>query len=569
LAVYLSDDGGAPVTLYGTREAAKFAESWIPFCRKYGLICRSPEAYFSSFSDDERLLRSDEFRSEESQLKVKYEELKKNIERFGEEEKNTRIVPDRSALVEIILDGRRNGENDRMPLLVYVSRERRPSIPHQYKAGNVNSLIRVSAMISNNPFLLVLDCDMVCNDPTSAKQAMCFHLDQKMSSLAFVQFPQIFYNVSKNDIYDGQARSAFKTKWQGMDGLRGPVMSGTGYYLKRKALFESLNQPDRFNGKNSREVYGTSHKFVESLKDKQIMEYPVEEMLKEAESLASCFYEQNTEWGKEMGYSYACMLESTFTGYILQCRGWSSVYLYPNRPCFLGCATIDMKDAMVQQLKWSSELFRTAGSKLSPLTYGVSRMSILHSMCYAYFALTPLLSIAVVLYGLVPQWGLLTGIPFFPKVSDGWFAVFAIVYVSSLFHHLLDVLSSNGTLRTWWNEQRIYIIRTVSPCLFGLVDAVLKMLKMKKMNLSLTNKAVDKEKLEKYEKGKFDLEGAAVLMVPFFVLAIWNTICLVGGTWRLAVGKSNFEEMFGQIVLISLALIMCYPILEGIFARRK
>lgn len=65
--------------------------------------------------------------------------------------------------------------------------------------------------MSNAPYALVLDCDMYCNDPSSAKQAMCFHLDPKLSdSLSFAQFPQIFYNVSKNDIYDGQARSAYK-----------------------------------------------------------------------------------------------------------------------------------------------------------------------------------------------------------------------------------------------------------------------------------------------------------------------------------------------------------------------
>ena len=75
--------------------------------------------------------------------------------------------------------------------------------------------LRVSGIMSNAPYLLVLDCDMYCNDPLSAKQAMCFHLDHEISSsLSYVQFPQIFYNVSKNDIYDGQARSAYKVYTQ-------------------------------------------------------------------------------------------------------------------------------------------------------------------------------------------------------------------------------------------------------------------------------------------------------------------------------------------------------------------
>lgn len=70
--------------------------------------------------------------------------------------------------------------------------------------------LRVSGIMSNAPYILVLDCDMYCHDPTSARQAMCFHLDPQLSpSLAFVQYPQVFYNVSKNDIYDGRARSAY------------------------------------------------------------------------------------------------------------------------------------------------------------------------------------------------------------------------------------------------------------------------------------------------------------------------------------------------------------------------
>jgi hypothetical protein len=52
---------------------------------------------------------------------------------------------------------------------------------------------------------------MYCNDPSSAKQAMCFFLDPETSKyIAFVQFPQMFHNLSKKDIYDNQSRTAFK-----------------------------------------------------------------------------------------------------------------------------------------------------------------------------------------------------------------------------------------------------------------------------------------------------------------------------------------------------------------------
>ncbi|KAI9195543.1 hypothetical protein LWI28_015911 [Acer negundo] len=69
-------------------------------------------------------------------------------------------------------------------------------------------LLVVSSIISNSPYILALDCDVYCNDPISARQAMCFHLDTKISpSLAFVQFPQKFHTITKSDIYDSHLRT--------------------------------------------------------------------------------------------------------------------------------------------------------------------------------------------------------------------------------------------------------------------------------------------------------------------------------------------------------------------------
>lgn len=140
-------------------------------------------------------------------------------------------------------------------------------------------------------------------------------------------------------------------------------------------------------------------------------------ILEELKKLASCSYENNTKWGKQIGYSYDSLLESSFTGYLLHTRGWKSVYLYPKRPCFLGSTTIDMKDAMVQLMKWSSGLLQVGLSRFNPLVYGMSRMSILQSMCYAYFMFTPFLSVAFLLYGIIPPLCLLNGVPLYPTVS--------------------------------------------------------------------------------------------------------------------------------------------------------
>lgn len=120
----------------------------------------------------------------------------------------------------------------------------------------------------------------------------------------------------------------------------------------------------------------------------------------------------------QVGFSYGILLESTITGYLLHSRGWKSAYLYPKTPCFLGCAPTDIKEGMLQLVKWLSELLLLGvSSKYSPFTYGFSRMSILHTFTYCFITMSSLYAVVFILYGIVPQVCLLKGIPVFPKVN--------------------------------------------------------------------------------------------------------------------------------------------------------
>ncbi|CAO2839116.1 unnamed protein product [Amaranthus hypochondriacus] len=571
LAVYLSDDGGSPLTKEAIREAFQVAKLWIPFCNKYGIKTRIPEFFFSPSCDRERLDWDHDYKAQELLIKSKYEALKKNIEKGSGDTSKCRMVHDRAPYVEIINDNKQDGESEaKLPLLVYVAREKRPNHPHRFKAGALNALLRVSSLMSNGSYILILDCDMYCNDPTSARQSMCFHLDPNMSpSLAFVLYPQIFYNASKsNDIYDGQARSATKTKWQAMDGLRGPVMTGTGYYLKRKALFGRPNREDEFLTSQPEKAFGSSTKFIDSLhhnskQNIELKQMNKDELLEEARRLATCTYEANTLWGDKVGFSYECLLESTFTGYLLHCRGWKSVYLNPTRPCFLGVTTIDMKDTMVQLVKWTSGLLGVGISKYSPITYAMSRMSILQSMCYAYLTLSGLFGFPFVIYGIVVPVCSLKGIPVFPKINDPWIAPFVVVFVSSLVQHLYEVLSGGDSVRTWWNEVRIWFIKGVGACLFGSIEAIMKKMGKQKTTFRLTNKVVEKEKLDNYEKGKFDFQGADMFMVPVDILATLNLLGFIGCLYRVII-YHNYQELFAQLFLSFFLLVLSRSIIERI-----
>lgn len=67
--------------------------------------------------------------------------------------------------------------------------------------------IRISSKISNAPIILNVDCDMYSNNSQSIRDALCFFMDEKKSQgIAFVQFPQVFENITKNDIYGASIR---------------------------------------------------------------------------------------------------------------------------------------------------------------------------------------------------------------------------------------------------------------------------------------------------------------------------------------------------------------------------
>lgn len=54
-------------------------------------------------------------------------------------------------LLKVINDNRgsTDGNDIKIPLLVYVSRERRPSYPHRFKAGALNALVCSALQIYN------------------------------------------------------------------------------------------------------------------------------------------------------------------------------------------------------------------------------------------------------------------------------------------------------------------------------------------------------------------------------------------------------------------------------------
>ncbi|KAL8142776.1 hypothetical protein V2J09_015808, partial [Rumex salicifolius] len=446
-----------------------------------------------------------------------------------------------------------------IPQLIYVAREKRPSYPHNFKAGALNVLLRVSGLISNSPIVLVLDCDMYCNDPTSAKQAMCFYMDPQISSsLAFVQFPQRFHNVSKHDLYDSGLRLPFKVQWKGIDGLNlGPFLSGTGFYINRKALYYGCLKG--IDIVESRKNFGSSNEFIKTLDqgaDKIITsDISPETLIKELQFVASCTYEKGTKWGQGVGFFYHSLVEDVMTGYNLHCRGWKSTYLDPQRAPFLGTATTSLNDLLTQSTRWYAGFIEVGFSKFCPLIY---------EEAYHFFN-------AVVIFGLpsirsyLCQFGV--SLSFLNFVSSMLFPVVLFIFTSSLMKHLHEVLTTGGTSTSWWNECRIWKIKMLTSYTYGTLDAVMKILGLKNTSFILTNKITDEEQAKRYQQGLYDFQTSNMFLVPIGTIVILNLECFIWGSAKMIAAR-NWDEMAVQAIFSGFLLVLSKPVVEGMIVRK-
>ncbi|KAI3756753.1 hypothetical protein L1987_56576 [Smallanthus sonchifolius] len=574
LSVYLSDDGGCPVTLEAMREALKFAKMWVPFCNKYGVKTICPEAYFTGREvDDEVMVDSLEFGAEQRRIKEEYESFAHKVTKISESESFI-SNKDHSPVVEVMVDESTNDER-KIPLLVYVSREKRPSHPHHFKAGALNALLRVSNLLSNSPYILGLDCDMYCNDKNSARQAMCFHLDPNLSpSLAFVQFPQTFHNISKHDIYESTLRCLFTTLWCGMDGIKGPCLSGTCYYLKREALYELPLIREDINLKELKQCFGSSNEFIRSLYKKYNAKLDGEkdlfdESLQETKHLASCEYEDGTKWGNEVGFRYFSVTEDFITSITIHCKHWFSVYYMPSRPSFMGSCTTNLNDLLIQGTRWTAGLMEVGLSRFCPLIYGPSRMPILQSFCYAWLALYPIGFISLWILATIPPLSLLNDITVYPKVTNPFFLVFLYVFVLSNLQHMREIHSTGASLLTWKHEQRVWMMKAITSYLYGSTHAVMEKLGVKEANFLPTNKVINEDEVKLHQMGIYNFQTSSMFLVPLCSLVTLNLLGFVVGIIRMVFHKECIDEILVQTFLaFYVALMVGYPVLEGMMLRK-
>ncbi|CAO1941650.1 unnamed protein product [Urochloa humidicola] len=348
LACYLSDDAGALVHYEALADTARFAALWVPFCRKHRVERRAPERYFefeppcaaaAGGSGSGRGVNAT-WMADGTQWPGAWIDPAKNHMKGHYASIIQVVLEQPSRTPQLGQPGSIDSPIDlsttdsRLPMLVYVAREKHPtSYDHQKKAGAMNVQLRVSALLSNAPFVINFDCDHYINNPKALRAAMCFMLDPREGQdTAFVQFPQRFDGVDPTDRYCNHNRVFFDGTMLALNGLQGPSYLGTGCMFRRAALYGA--EPPRLRRAGdvtiaaaSSSIFGDSMPFLEAVQlatddenhDRPIVVTPPppldESIVAELLDVMSCAYEAGTSWGRGIGWVYNIATEDVATGF--------------------------------------------------------------------------------------------------------------------------------------------------------------------------------------------------------------------------------------------------------------
>ncbi|XP_039114391.1 cellulose synthase-like protein D5 [Dioscorea cayenensis subsp. rotundata] len=522
------------------------------------------------------------------------------------------------------------GVDIRLPMLVYVSREKRPGYDHNKKAGAMNALVRTSAIMSNGPFILNLDCDHYFYNSLALREGMCFMLDRGGDRICYVQFPQRFEGIDPNDRYANHNLVFFDVSMRAMDGLQGPMYVGTGCIFRRTALYgfspPRATEHHGWFGRKKIKLFlrkNTMGKKRELEDDKEIMLQPTEDgdiesqllpkrfgssatlvasipvaeyqgrllqdlpgvrqgrpagaltvprepldaaTVAEAISVISCFYEDKTEWGQRVGWIYGSVTEDVVTGYRMHNRGWRSVYCVTKRDAFRGTAPINLTDRLHQVLRWATGSVEIFFSRNNAL-FATRRMKFLQRVAYFNVGMYPFTSIFLLVYCILPAISLFTG-QFIVQSLSITFLVFLLAISATLcMLALLEIKWSGITLHEWWRNEQFWLIGGTSAHPAAVLQGLLKVIAGVDISFTLTSKPASDDNDDMF--AELYAVKWSFLMVPPITIMMINMISIAVGVARTMYSEyPQWSKLLGGVFFSFWVLCHLYPFAKGLMGRR-
>lgn len=510
----------------------------------------------------------------------------------------------------------------RLPMLVYVSREKRPGYDHNKKAGAMNALVRASAIMSNGPFILNLDCDHYIYNSQAMREGMCFMMDRGGDRICYVQFPQRFEGIDPSDRYANHNTVFFDVNMRALDGLQGPVYVGTGCVFRRIALYgfdpprakehtgccgrkkkrsktridiearalnsgdgdeeemESALIPKKFGNSTHladsipvAEFQGrplADHSGVKNGRPPGALTAPREPLdastVAEAVSVISCWYEDKTEWGENVGWIYGSVTEDVVTGYRMHIKGWRSIYCVTKRDAFRGTAPINLTDRLHQVLRWATgsvEIFFSRNNAL----LGSSRLKFLQRVAYLNVGIYPFTSIFLIVYCFLPALSLFSG-QFIVQTLNVSFLVYLLTITVTLsLLAILEIKWSGIELEEWWRNEQFWLIGGTSAHLAAVLQGLLKVIAGIEISFTLTSKSAGEDVDDMF--ADLYIVKWTSLMIPPITIMMVNLIAIAVGFARTIYSEiPQWSKLIGGVFFSFWVLAHLYPFAKGLMGRR-
>ncbi|KVH99583.1 Cellulose synthase [Cynara cardunculus var. scolymus] len=564
VACYVSDDGAAMLTFEALSETSEFARKWVPFCKKFNIEPRAPEWYFAEKVDYLKDKR------EYEEFKIRINGLVTMAQKVPEEGWTMQDgtpwpgndVRDHPGMIQVFLgnNGVHDMEGNELPRLVYVSREKRPGFDHHKKAGAMNALIRVSAVISNAPYMLNVDCDHYINNSKALRESMRQALygydaptKKKPPGKTCNCLPKWFCCFCNSRKKKSKGKSKEKTKKTKETSTQIHALENIeegieGIDSEKSSLMPQIKFEKKF---------GQSPVFIAStlLDDGGVPPGATSaSLLKEAIHVISCGYEDKTEWGKEVGWIYGSVTEDILTGFKMHCHGWRSVYCIPKRPAFKGSAPINLSDRLHQVLRWALGSVEILLSRHCPIWYGygcglkpLERFSYINSVVY------PLTSVPLVAYCTLPA------------ISNYASILFMLMFLSIAVTSILEIQWGGVGIDDLWRNEQFWVIGGVSSHLFALFQGLLKVLAGVNTAFTVTSKGGDDGDFAELYLFKW-----TTLLIPPLTLLIFNIIgVIVGISDAISNGYESWGPLFGRLFFAIWVILHLYPFLKGMMGRQS
>ncbi|KAE8784310.1 putative cellulose synthase-like protein D5 [Hordeum vulgare] len=685
LFVYISDDGGALLTFEAMAEACAYAKVWVPFCRKHSIEPRNPEAYFTQKGDPTKGKKRPDFVKDRRWIKREYDEYKVRINDLPEairrrakamNAQERKIARDKAAassdaapapvkatwmadgthwpgtwldsapdhgkgdhasIVQVMIKNPHHdvvyGDADdhayldftnvdvRIPMFVYLSREKRPGYDHNKKAGAMNAMVRASAILSNGPFMLNFDCDHYVYNCQAIREAMCYMLDRGGDRICYIQFRSdsrastpptatptttpssstatcARSTASRDQCMSAPAASSAATaiygfnppravEYHGVVGqTRVPIdphaRSGDGVPDELRPLSD---HPDH----EAPQRFGKSKMFIESIAVAEYQGRPLADhpsvrngrppgallmprppldaaTVAESVSVISCWYEDNTEWGLRVGWIYGSVTEDVVTGYRMHNRGWRSVYCITKRDAFRGTAPINLTDRLHQVLRWATGSVEIFFSKNNALLAS-RRLMFLQRMSYLNVGIYPFTSLFLIMYCLLPALSLFSGQFIVATLDPTFLCYLLLISITLMLLCLLEVKWSGIGLEEWWRNEQFWVIGGTSAHLAAVLQGLLKVAAGIEISFTLTAKAAAEDDDDPFAE-LYLIKWTSLFIPPLAIIGI-NIIAMVVGVSRCVYAEiPQYSKLLGGGFFSFWVLAHYYPFAKGLMGRR-